>query len=90
MLIFYQKHAYLTRFTREQVLEVVNQYCKDKYNFFYLPFDQKTKCNLGYGYINMLDLDSVARLYTEVGMTCSAMLSIQLLSLFLCNDSSSA
>ena len=42
-------------------------YCKDKYDFFYLPIDQKTNCNLGYGYINMVDLESVIRLYKEVG-----------------------
>ena len=52
-------------------------YCKDKYDFFYLPIDQKTNCNLGYGYINMVDLESVIRLYKEVGrrdeLWCSSM-----------------
>lgn len=55
------------RFSREAVLAVVDQYCQDKYTFFYLPYDQKTGCNLGYGYIDMVDLPSVAALYVAVG-----------------------
>lgn len=54
------------RFTREVILEIVDQFCKDKYNYFYLPIDHKTDCNLGYGYINMVDTESVIRLYNEV------------------------
>lgn len=56
------------RFSREAVLAVVDQYCRDKYTFFYLPYDQKTGCNLGYGYIDMVDLASVAALYEAVGV----------------------
>lgn len=57
------------RFSREAVLAVVDQYCRDKYTFFYLPYDQKTGCNLGYGYIDMVDLPSVAALYEAVGVS---------------------
>ena len=30
--------------------------------------DQKTHCNMGYGYINMINLESVVLLYENVGM----------------------
>lgn len=56
------------RFSRETVLGIINKSCKDKYDFFYLPIDQKTGCNLGYGYINMIDRASVVTLYEEVGI----------------------
>lgn len=36
------------------------------YDFLYLPIDQKTKCNMGYGYVNMVDLDAVCVLYDNV------------------------
>ena len=54
------------RFSRETVLGIIDKSCKDKYDFFYLPIDQKTGCNLGYGYINMTSTDSVVTLYEEV------------------------
>lgn len=50
------------------MLGIINKSCKDKYDFFYLPIDQKTGCNLGYGYINMIDRASVVTLYEEVGI----------------------
>lgn len=50
------------------VLAIINKTCRDKYDFFYLPIDQKTSCNLGYGYINMIDTQSVIALYEEVGV----------------------
>lgn len=53
-------------FSRETILSIIDSYCKNQYDFFYLPIDQKTNCNLGYGYINMVDLESVIRLYKEV------------------------
>lgn len=56
----------INRFSREVVLSIVDQYCKNEYDFFYLPIDQKTNCNLGYGYINMLSTESVVKLYHEV------------------------
>ncbi len=55
-------------FSRETVLAIINKTCRDKYDFFYLPIDQKTSCNLGYGYINMIDTQSVIALYEEVGV----------------------
>ena len=52
-------------FSRETILANIDRCCRNKYDFFYLPIDQKTNCNLGYGYINMIDLDSVCTMYRE-------------------------
>ena len=56
----------MCRFTREFILSIVDQVCQNEYDYFYLPIDQKTNCNLGYGYINMLSIESVIKLYNEV------------------------
>ena len=53
-------------FTRDAMLEIINKTCNNLYDFFYLPIDQKTSCNLGYGYINMIDIPSVIKFYSEV------------------------
>ncbi|KNB44446.1 protein MEI2-like 1 [Blastocystis sp. subtype 4] len=50
-------------FTREVFVRIINKKCKNRYDFLYLPMDQKTHCNMGYGYINMIDLESVVLLY---------------------------
>lgn len=55
-------------FSRETILANIDRCCRNKYDFFYLPIDQKTNCNLGYGYINMIDLDSVCTMYREVAL----------------------
>lgn len=54
-------------FSRATLTKIINMHCQNKYNFLYLPMDQATNSNLGYGYINMIDLDSVALFYEKVG-----------------------
>lgn len=48
------------------LLKIINQTCKNRFDFLYLPFDEKTNCNMGYGYVNMIDLESVCLLYENV------------------------
>ena len=48
------------------LLKIINQTCKKRFDFLYLPFDEKTNCNMGYGYVNMIDLESVCLLYENV------------------------
>ncbi len=53
-------------FSSETVLKIIDGYVKNKYDFFYLPMDQRTGCNLGYGYINMVDIQAVIDIYKNV------------------------
>ncbi len=56
----------LCSFSRKVLLKIINQTCKNRFDFLYLPFDEKTNCNMGYGYVNMIDLESVCLLYENV------------------------
>lgn len=56
-------------FTQEVLLHIVNAYIRDRFDFFYLPIDFRTQCNLGYCYINVVDTDTVRDLYRNVGVT---------------------
>ena len=56
----------LGSFSRKVLLKIINQTCKNRFDFLYLPFDEKTNCNMGYGYVNMIDLESVCLLYENV------------------------
>lgn len=53
-------------FTQEVLLQIVNAYIRDRFDFFYLPIDFRTQCNLGYCYINVVDTDTVRDLYRNV------------------------
>lgn len=56
-------------FTQEVLLQIVNAYIRDRFDFFYLPIDFRTQCNLGYCYINVVDTDTVRDLYRNVSFT---------------------
>ena len=47
-------------------MRIIDKSCKNHYDFLYLPMDQQTHCNMGYGYLNMIDLPSVILLYENV------------------------
>ena len=48
------------------LLQIVNAYIRDRFDFFYLPIDFRTQYNLGYCYINVVDTDTVRDLYRNV------------------------
>lgn len=47
-------------------MRIIDKNCKNMYDFLYLPMDQESHCNMGYGYVNMVDLDAVCVLYENV------------------------
>ena len=56
----------ISRFTRDGIIKILNNKCKNMYDFFYLPIDQGTRSNMGYGYVNMVDVNAVITIYENV------------------------
>lgn len=48
------------------MLEILDSFVKNEYDFFYMPVDFKTNCNLGFGYVSMTSTQSVINLYNAV------------------------
>ena len=54
-------------YTQEHMLEILDTFVKDEYDFFYMRVDFKTNCNLGFGYVSMISTSSVIKVYEKVG-----------------------
>lgn len=53
-------------FTQEYMLRILDNYVENEYDFFYMPVDFKTNCNLGFGYISLTTSESVIALYNNL------------------------
>lgn len=53
-------------FTQDKLLAILEKFVKFEIEFLYLPLDKSTGCNLGYGYVSLVNHKSVLRLYNGV------------------------
>ena len=56
-------------FSQSFMLEILNTFVENEYDFFYMPVDFKTNCNLGFGYVSMINTQSVIKLYNAVALS---------------------
>ena len=63
--------------SQDRLLFILEQFVHFQIEFLYLPIDRTTECNLGYGYVSLVDSRAVLTLYHAVGhgrrITCRCM-----------------
>lgn len=54
--------------SQEKLLAILETYVRFEIEFLYLPLDKTTSCNLGYGYVSLVNSASVLKLYNAMHM----------------------
>lgn len=53
------------KYTKEQMLQLINKNFSGKFDFFYLPIDLVNECNVGYAFINFIDIKQIEKFYKK-------------------------
>lgn len=67
--------GFTRRFSQSFMLKILNSFVENEYDFFYMPVDFKTNCNLGFGYVSMINTHSVVKLYNAVSSPLDLLIS---------------
>lgn len=54
------------KYTREMLVDELNDDHEGLFDFLYLPIDFRNKCNLGYAFINMIEPSGVVALFRNL------------------------
>lgn len=53
------------KYTKDMLLKLIDEEFAGQYSFFYLPIDFEQKCNMGFAFIKLVDVNQVKKFYNR-------------------------